>query len=320
MRATSGDDGATWTPDPTPALIGDATGWPYMPSYAYFLGRHFLAVTWVCQGTGLDFSDIRIYESPNGIDNWAQISTAVMTGDCTAGAWDGGSVNRPRMTVDPTGTKLLMLFSGYPWDPAIQNPTREDASLGMAVSCDAVNWAVAPDPVLLPTNTPYWDVKSTIIPSVTWSNDAMSLHRVYYLGRGSGNSGLAVAEALYSSLNLPACPGPRIGDPLGSAPAVELGDLGRARITASPNPTTGDVTIGLDLSRIRNVGGTDVAIFDITGRAVRTLWEGSSSSAPANLRWDGRESSGQRVSAGNYLVRVRVAGEIVGTHLITHIR
>jgi flagellar hook assembly protein FlgD len=63
-----------------------------------------------------------------------------------------------------------------------------------------------------------------------------------------------------------------------------------------------------------------VAIFDITGRAVRTLWEGSSSSAPANLRWDGRESSGQRVSAGNYLVRVRVAGEIVGTHLITHIR
>jgi len=320
MRATSADDGATWTPDATPALVGDGTGWPYMPSYAYFLGRHFLAVAWVCLGTGLDFSDIRVYESPNGIDNWSLISTAVSTGDCSMGAWDGGSVNRPRLIVDPTGTKLLMLLSGYPWDPAIDNPTRKDASLGLAVSCDAVNWAVSPDPVLLPTNTPYWENLSTIIPSLTWSDDTMSRLRVYYLGRGSGHSGLAVAETLYTSLTLPPCPAPREDDSLPKATSIESSELGRAMVTASPNPTTGTVTIGLDFSRIRNVGATDVAIFDITGRAVRTLWEGSSPSAPAQLQWDGREESGGRVAAGRYLVRVRVAGDIVGTHLITYLR
>jgi flagellar hook assembly protein FlgD len=71
---------------------------------------------------------------------------------------------------------------------------------------------------------------------------------------------------------------------------------------------------------VTRVGNADVAIFDVTGRAVRTLWEGAAPSAPSTIQWDGRESSGSRVSAGNYLVRVRVAGEIVGTHLITHIR
>jgi hypothetical protein len=328
MRATSTDDGASWTVDPDPVIEGDGTYCPYMPSYVEFNGRHLLAVAWICVNAGVH-PEIHVYESTNGIDNWFPIATAVMQGDCTLGDWDDGAVNRPRMIVDPTGSKILMFFSGYPWDGTAYEGTgaitRKWASLGVAVSANGCDWAVATDPILSPSDTPYWDVNTTIIPSLTYTNDAKTRLRVYYIGRGSGHDGApAAAETTFASLTLPECPSTTpCWTELERAPSVadvEPSDLGRARITASPNPTTGNVTIGVDLSRVRTSGPTDVAIFDVTGRAVRTLWEGSSPSAPAHLVWDGRESSGRRVSAGNYLVRVRVAGEIVGTHLITHIR
>jgi hypothetical protein len=335
MRATSADDGASWSVDPDPVVEGDGVFYPYMPSYVEFQGRHLLAVAWCCLG-GATHPEIRVYESANGVDNWYSLATAVTQGDCTQDDWDDGNVNRPRMIVDPTGTKILMFYSAYTWDGTTGLNSRKSASIGLAVSANGCDWAVADVPIHAPTNVyppnpgvDPWDWKTTIIPSVTYADAAKTKLRLYYVGRGAGVNGAidgapAAAQRLFSELELPECPSTQpcwseLGQPP-VAPQVELSDLGRAQITANPNPTTGSVAIGLDLSRVRKVGNVDVAIFDVTGRAVRTLWEGATPSAPSTIQWDGRESSGSRVSAGNYLVRVRVAGEIVGTHLITHIR
>jgi hypothetical protein len=331
MRATSTDDGVSWSVDSAPVLVGDGTYCPYMPSYVEFQGRHLMAVAWICVMAGVH-PQILVFESADGVTGWYPIATAVTQGDCAAPAldWDDGAVDRPRMILDPTGSKILMLFSGYTWDGDAYNGagaiSRSGASLGVAVSANGCDWAVAPDPILSPSDSEDWDQWSTIIPSLTYTNDAKTKLRVYYHGRGPGygNGASAAAQRLFAELELPECPSTQpcwseLGQPP-VAPQVELSDLGRAQITANPNPTTGSVAIGLDLSRVRKIGNADVAIFDVTGRAVRTLWEGSAPSAPSTIQWDGRESSGSRVSAGNYLVRVRVAGEIVGTHLITHIR
>lgn len=80
------------------------------------------------------------------------------------------------------------------------------------------------------------------------------------------------------------------------------------RPVAGPNPFN-------PLTHIRfTIGGsgtaqTEVALFDIQGRRVRTLWKGPMRSGPQDLIWDGRSQSGRAMPSGVYLARVDVNGE-----------
>jgi hypothetical protein len=70
----------------------------------------------------------------------------------------------------------------------------------------------------------------------------------------------------------------------------------------SPNPSLGTVTFSIVNPREQNV---ELAIFDIGGRRLATLWSGKLSSGETKFRWDGRERSGARAAPGLCVVRLR---------------
>jgi hypothetical protein len=61
---------------------------------------------------------------------------------------------------------------------------------------------------------------------------------------------------------------------------------------------------------------TDVALFDIQGRRVRTLWKGGMAAGAHDLIWDGRSQSGRQMPSGVYLARVSVNGESKSVKMI----
>ena len=69
---------------------------------------------------------------------------------------------------------------------------------------------------------------------------------------------------------------------------------------AWPNPSRGEVRIGLAVSRGAEVRLT---IEDVGGRRVRTLLHRTLGPGSHVFAWDGRDDTGARVSAGVYLCR-----------------
>ena len=72
-----------------------------------------------------------------------------------------------------------------------------------------------------------------------------------------------------------------------------------------PNPGHGSTEVTLFASgRPGTTVGGEAALFDMSGRRVRTLFHGPLSSGPTRLRWDGRDEHGQELRAGLYLLRL----------------
>ena len=63
------------------------------------------------------------------------------------------------------------------------------------------------------------------------------------------------------------------------------------------NPTT-SITLWLDRE-----GPTQLMIYDLSGRRVRTLVDGPLSLGPHVIEWEGRNDSGQKVPSGVYFIR-----------------
>jgi hypothetical protein len=69
-------------------------------------------------------------------------------------------------------------------------------------------------------------------------------------------------------------------------------------LTASPNPFNGATTVRLYISEPEDVA---IAVFDLMGRRVRTLYDGRLLSGTHILSWDGRDTLGRLVSSGVYI-------------------
>ena len=76
---------------------------------------------------------------------------------------------------------------------------------------------------------------------------------------------------------------------------------GQLDVRTSPNPGTHGVWIDLALPAS---GLARVSIMDLAGRNVATLMEAIGERGPMRLRWDARNTSGSRCSAGVYWCRV----------------
>jgi len=79
--------------------------------------------------------------------------------------------------------------------------------------------------------------------------------------------------------------------------------------TGRPNPFRDRVTIRFDLPV---AGQANLAIFDVTGRRIRTVLNERLEAGRYSPVWDGRDERGSRVAAGVYFVRLR-AGEFTAT-------
>jgi hypothetical protein len=70
-----------------------------------------------------------------------------------------------------------------------------------------------------------------------------------------------------------------------------------------PSPFTGTTRIGFAIER---AGKVELEIFDVTGRRVRTLLEGSLAAGEQHALWDARDDRGSRVPAGTYFYRLSI--------------
>ena len=73
-----------------------------------------------------------------------------------------------------------------------------------------------------------------------------------------------------------------------------------------PNPARMATRFALTLP---TAGEGRIETFDLSGRRVRTLAEGSFSPGTTDVVWDLRDEAGNRVEAGVYFVKANVAGE-----------
>jgi hypothetical protein len=72
-----------------------------------------------------------------------------------------------------------------------------------------------------------------------------------------------------------------------------------------PNPFSTSTTIHFALPR---AASTRLVVYDISGRAVRTLLDGMQEAGDRRVTWDGRDDAGARLGPGLYMVRLEAAG------------
>jgi hypothetical protein len=72
-------------------------------------------------------------------------------------------------------------------------------------------------------------------------------------------------------------------------------------LAASPNPSSGPVEI---LYRVRDGRRVDLAIYDASGRLVRSIDPGTVREGIQAATWDRRDDSGRDVAAGTYFIRL----------------
>ncbi|MCA9728983.1 MAG: hypothetical protein KC729_14925, partial [Candidatus Eisenbacteria bacterium] len=94
-----------------------------------------------------------------------------------------------------------------------------------------------------------------------------------------------------------------------SVPEIEPGDLS---VSWGPNPFRDVVRLDLAGWTGRDVR---VAVFDPTGRRVRTVFAGKVSAASA-VQWDGRDASGRAVAAGIYWLRVSDGADVRSARIV----
>jgi hypothetical protein len=100
--------------------------------------------------------------------------------------------------------------------------------------------------------------------------------------------------------DLPDCGGAGITEPVGG-PARPEGVMSRAH----PNPTAMTTQISFDVSRM---GMVSLVVYDMNGRAVRTLVDGPRGAGEHSVTWNGRNDAGERVAGGVYFYRLSTPG------------
>lgn len=194
--ATSDDYGASWTAYGTVFQLDEPGYYAYMPSVVRYQGEYRMVYAKVCKGSATALADLYLARSTDGI-HWTPLSDepALSTSEC--GAWDDGSVNRPRMVVDPDGSTLHIFYSGFGWVGG--TVSTRCSKIGHAASHDGGrSWCRTELPVLdRPAAGETWDDNFYAVPSFTWERDQTAL-RIYYLGVGLDReafSGIGAAEA-----------------------------------------------------------------------------------------------------------------------------
>ena len=90
-------------------------------------------------------------------------------------------------------------------------------------------------------------------------------------------------------------------------------DVGRGELRASPNPFHTGATLRLVLPQAEVA---DVAIYDIAGRQVRSVYHGPLSAGAHSFRWDGSSDAGDVARVGLYVAHVRAPGLSLSTKLL----
>jgi hypothetical protein len=81
-----------------------------------------------------------------------------------------------------------------------------------------------------------------------------------------------------------------------------------------PNPAAGPALIEFALPR---EGRVSLAVFDLSGRRVRTLLEGPAAAGEQTRTWDLRDDTGHASPSGLYFIRLEADGRVLTKRLAT---
>ena len=86
-----------------------------------------------------------------------------------------------------------------------------------------------------------------------------------------------------------------------------------ASLTAAPNPFNPSTTLRFDLAES---GFAELAVYDVTGRLVRTLVTSPVAAGAHSVVWDGTDAAGRQVASGVYFARLTTPTETLTTRLV----
>ncbi|HTR97127.1 MAG TPA: PQQ-dependent sugar dehydrogenase, partial [Candidatus Acidoferrales bacterium] len=92
-----------------------------------------------------------------------------------------------------------------------------------------------------------------------------------------------------------------VGPPAGVAP----GPAGALRLAAGPNPFGSATALSFVLPA---AGPARLALYDLGGRRVQTLYDGAAPAGETRIEWNGRDAGGRRVAPGLYVARLEASG------------
>jgi len=89
-------------------------------------------------------------------------------------------------------------------------------------------------------------------------------------------------------------------------------------LRASPNPGAGPTTFALSIPGARRDApqAVTLALYDLQGRRVRTVWDGVAPRGASTLRLDGRGDGGAPLDAGLYVARLRAGSTAVTVRVL----
>ncbi|MBK8166860.1 MAG: hypothetical protein IPK64_13035 [bacterium] len=147
----------------------------------------------------------------------------------------------------------------------------------------------------------------SLVASVCWDPEPAGV-----LGGDSAPSNLAAALPVVDNAWAVVVDGNGDGVPDGTwvASAPPTASTGIRLLPNQPNPFNPATIVHF---AIDGDGATDVslAVFDLGGRLVRTLADGSLEPGLHRRTWDGRDARGRAVAAGTYFARLSVRGQVV---------
>lgn len=84
-----------------------------------------------------------------------------------------------------------------------------------------------------------------------------------------------------------------------------------------PNPFNGNTIIRYHLDRSTDL---TASIYDISGRKIKTLWQGLALAGDSRLTWDGTNDHGIDVASGTYIVTILIGGQLAGVRKMILLR
>lgn len=104
--------------------------------------------------------------------------------------------------------------------------------------------------------------------------------------------------------------GALVSAPVAVAPRNDDAPLG---VHAFPNPFNKFTTVEYEVATKAQV---EVQVFDLQGKMVRKIWQGTQGKGTFRVIWNGNDSTGQEVAAGNYIARVKVGDQVQNIRLL----
>lgn len=127
---------------------------------------------------------------------------------------------------------------------------------------------------------------------------------VFYYLSAQSNSGKTIAKPMTA-------PAGNYRFRVESTTAVGEGETGSVRQFVLhqnyPNPFNPETAISYQLSAISNI---ELAVYNLLGQKIKTLVSETQQSGAHRVIWDGRDESGERVSSGVYLYRLRAVPKV----------